>query len=275
MGQVNSMIYQNIFFSWLEENALNIMVSVLFVAVGYLLTYLVGRQLDRLEERGRIKHKLSRSVNSLFKWVTFSAVLALVLGQFGVTTDWLASFFSLFGGTILGFAAINTIGNAIAGLIVRKTKPVDRGDRVMINGEFADVVSINAIYTQLLTMDNVLISIPNQKLIKREIRKYGRKRVVRQTISVKIGYEHEYEKAESLLLGVADSIPLVLKHPHPFVRIVSLCDYAAEYKLYVFIKQVKQINVLFGELHKKVFKACREAGISLTTPLLHQKVAGD
>ncbi|MBD3353038.1 MAG: mechanosensitive ion channel [Candidatus Lokiarchaeota archaeon] len=228
-------------------------------------------QLNRLEESDKIKPKLSDSLKTFFKWILICIIAALVLGQFGVTTDWLASFFSLFGGTILGFAAINTIGNAIAGLIVRRTKPVNRGDRVLIEGEFADVLSINAIYTKLINMDNVIISIPNQKLIKREIRNYGRSRVVREKISVKLGYEHDFDFIEELLVDSVKTIPLVLKHPSPFVRIVSFGDYAAEYKLYVFIKQVKQINVLQGELHKKIFKACKKEGISLMTPLVHQK----
>ena len=266
------MLYQNIFFNWLEDNALNMLFSGIFVVVGYIVTTIVQRQLNKAEEKDRITPKLSGTLSSIVKWLVIIIVTSLVLGQFGVTTDWLASFFSLFGGTILGFAAINTIGNAIAGLIVRRTKPVSRGDRVMVEDEFADVVSINAIYTQLLTMDNVLISIPNQKLIKREVRNYGRKRVVRERISVKIGYEHSYERIEQLLLAVAEEIPLVLKHPKAFVRIIALGDYAVEYELYVFIRQVKQINVLQGDLHKGVFKAFREASIELTTPLLHQNV---
>ncbi|NIO38168.1 mechanosensitive ion channel, partial [Candidatus Bathyarchaeota archaeon] len=66
---------------------------------------------------------------------------------------------------IIGFAAINTIGNAIAGLIVMTSRPFEVGDRIFFEGQFADIVSIDLIYTKMVTLDNVLISVPNQELL--------------------------------------------------------------------------------------------------------------
>lgn len=77
----------------------------------------------------------------------------------------MAGFLALAGGTIIGFASMNTIGNVIAGTIVLISKPFKIGDRILFNKQFADVVPIDLIYTRMKTLDNVLISVPNQQLL--------------------------------------------------------------------------------------------------------------
>jgi small-conductance mechanosensitive channel len=81
---------------------------------------------------------------------------------------------TLLGGTILGFAAINTIGNAIAGFIVMTSRPFRIGDRILFKGQFADVIAIELIYTKIETLDKVLVSVPNQEMLKTEIENLGR-----------------------------------------------------------------------------------------------------
>lgn len=115
---------QNAFFLWLEENYVNFILSLVYVGLAFLFYRLFSRQLSRLEEKERISSKLVDNLKSLLKWLLIILIFSLILGQFGATTDWIGSVLSLFSGTILGFAAINTIGNAIAGLIVRRVKPL-------------------------------------------------------------------------------------------------------------------------------------------------------
>ena len=59
------------------------------------------------------------------------------------------------------YSKTDTIGNAIAGLIVMTSRPFRVGDRIFFNGQFADVVAIELIYTKMVTLDNVLVSVPN------------------------------------------------------------------------------------------------------------------
>jgi small-conductance mechanosensitive channel len=47
-----------------------------------------------------------------------------------------AGVFTVAGGTIIGFASMNTIGNIIAGLIVMVNRPFKVGDRIMFGNKF-------------------------------------------------------------------------------------------------------------------------------------------
>ena len=56
-----------------------------------------------------------------------------MVAQFGFDVGLIAGFMALAGGTIIGFASMNTIGNAIAGIIVMISKPFKIGDRTLFN----------------------------------------------------------------------------------------------------------------------------------------------
>jgi small-conductance mechanosensitive channel len=78
-------------------------------------------------------------------------------------------FIALVGGTVIGFASINTIGNMIARLIEMTNRPFGVGDRLYYNNQFVNVEGIEIIYTKVRTIDDVLLAIPNQELLKTEI----------------------------------------------------------------------------------------------------------
>ena len=172
------------------------------------------------------------------------------------------------GGTIIGFAAINTIGNAISGLIVMTSRPFEVGDRIFLNEQFADVVAIDLIYTKMLTLDNVLVSVPNQELLKVEIDNYGKKKVVRRHCTVTPGFEYGSLDVEKALLEAASKVKGVLKEPKPYVWITKFQNYAVEYNLYVFINDIKRLPEIDAELHRKVLETCKEHRIDISTPLL-------
>jgi small-conductance mechanosensitive channel len=176
------------------------------------------------------------------------------------------------GGTVIGFSAINTIGNALAGLIVMSSRPFVVGDRIFFNNQFADVVAIDLIYTKMVTLDNVLVSIPNQELLKAEIDNYGKKRVVRRHCTITPGFEYNSEDVEKVLLEAAGKVQGVLQEPTPYVWVTKFQNYAVEYTLYVFINNIGRLPEIDADLYKKVLATCKEHEIDISTPLLLKQV---
>jgi len=151
---------------------------------------------------------------------------------------------------------------------VMTSRPFRVGDRIFFNGKFADVVAIELIYTKMLTLDNVLVSVPNQELLKSEIDNFGKKKVVRRHVTITPGFEYESKDIEKVLLKAASKVSRVLKEPKPYVWITQFRDYAVEYVLYVFINDIKGLPEIDAELHRKVFETCKEHKIDISTPLL-------
>jgi len=257
---------------WFLSNLSNLFFSVVIIIAGYILYKLVAKQIARLRDEKKIEEGLSYTLARVSKWLAVFAVLSAVLSQFGVTVGIISGLVTLLGGTVLGFAAINTIGNAIAGLIVMSSKPFEVGDRIFFNGQFADVKAVELIFTKMLTLDNVLVSIPNQELLKTEIDNFGKKKTVRRKVTVTPGFEYKTEDVEKALLESADQVPRVLKEPKPYVWITKFQNYAVEYVLYVFINDIKGLPEIDAELHRIVLETCKSHNIDISTPTLIKPV---
>ena len=262
----------NVFWDWIVSNIFTILISIVYVVGGYIVYRLIKHQVKRLLKKEKVGERLGENFITATKWIIGLVIFGLILGQFGVTLEWIAAVFSLFGGTILGFAAINTFGNMIAGFIVRRSKPFKIGDRISLNGEFSDVIKMGLIYTTLVNLDKVKISIPNQKLLKMEIRTYGSNRIIRQTLEIIASNDIPFETVEQALIEATYDVERLLETPEPFMRIVDFPAYGVKYRLYYFIQDVAMINEIRGDVHISVFKSCQSYHIDLTTPLLHMEI---
>lgn len=249
---------------------------IVFSAIGVVIVYAVYRflmsQITRLREQRRLEESIAFSLNRIFKWLSVLVILAIVFAQFGIDVGLVAGFLALAGGTIIGFAAMNTIGNAIAGIIVMVSRPFRIGDRIFFNGQFADVTAIDLIYTRMKTLDNVMISVPNQALLTSEIDNYGKKKMVRRSCSITAGYQLTSEQVEMVLLEAAGKVEGVLKEPKPYVWITNFQDFAVEYTIHVFVNQIKRIPEIDANLKRTVLETCKQHGIDISTPRLIQRI---
>jgi small conductance mechanosensitive channel len=263
---------------WCLANLPNIVFSFLTIIVGYIVIKLVAREIKSLRSQNRLEQHAAYTLNRIMKWVIFVAVFSVILAQFGITLGEVSGLLTVLGGTIIGFAAINTIGNTIAGLIVMTSRPFRVGDRIFFNGQFADVEAIELIYTKMRTLDNVLVSIPNQELLKTEIDNYGKKSVVRRGCAITPGYDVTSEQAETSLLEAANRLVEmndVLEEPKAYVWVTKFGNYAVEYTLYVFIQDIKRLPEIDSNLKRAVLESCKQHGIDISTPTIIRTLKDD
>ncbi len=260
------------FTDWITANLNNIIFSVVMVVAGYVIYRLLSRQIRSLSYNKRLEKHLALTLIRVVKWLSALIIFSAILAQWGVTLGAIMTIVTIFGGTIVGFAAVNTLGNAIAGLIVMTSRPFAVGDRIFFNGKFADVVAIDLIYTKMFTLDNVLVSVPNQELLKAEVDNYGKENVIRRRCTVTPGFEYDSAEVEKALLEAAEKTPDVLKEPKPYVWITNFQNYAVEYSLYVFISEIKRLPEIDAELYRQVLEACKRHEIDISTPTLLKQI---
>lgn len=268
---MNPLDFFNSLSEWTVANLLNILFSVVVVIAGYILFRVIAREIRVLRGQKRLEEHAAFTLNRILKWVILAVAFSLILAQFGITVGEITGLLTLLGGTIIGFAAINTLGNAIAGLIVMSSRPFKVGDRIFFNGKFADVVSIELIYTKMLTLDNVLVSIPNQELLKSEVHNYGKESLVRRSCTITAGYDADSEEIEKALLEAANKLIKnkdVLKAPKPYVRITGFGNFAVEYTLYAFTKEIKRMAEIDANIMRTILETCKQHGIDLSTPTI-------
>lgn len=262
-------------YEWIASNLWQFVLSVVVFVIVYVVYKFLAGQITRLKEEEKLEEYTAFALNRVLKWIAGLAVVGVIFAQFGIGSGVFAGLFALAGGTIVGFAAINTIGNAIAGIIVMTSRPFKVGDRIFFNGQFADVTAIDLIYTRLKTLDNILVSIPNQELLTSGVDNYGKTRVIRRTCTITAGYELDFDYVEKALLAAANKVKGILKKPKPYVRITQFKDYAVEYTLYTFVNQIRRLREIDADLRKSVFETCKTHKIDISTPSLIRSLNGN
>ncbi|NPE07980.1 MAG: mechanosensitive ion channel, partial [Asgard group archaeon] len=127
--------------TWLQENYKQLIVALVVILVSTLFMIFSARYIKRLEKRNKLTENYSKVLIRIIRVIYSFVFLFSILIAFNVTVGAITGAVALLGGTILGFAAINTIGNALAGLIIMISKPIHIGDRIFYNEQFADVQS--------------------------------------------------------------------------------------------------------------------------------------
>lgn len=115
---------------WLSSNFKNIVYSAIFVFMAYALYSFSSRQITKLRGRGRLDETVSFLLKKILRWGLIFLVVAFTIAQLGIRIDLVAGLAVLASGTVIGFAAMNTLGNAIAGLILMVSRPFKIGDRL-------------------------------------------------------------------------------------------------------------------------------------------------
>lgn len=269
------MMHQNIFviiLDWIFINLYPLIFSGIAIIVGYIIYKVIKSQIGKLSEKDKLKENTANNIIRVLKCLIILFVISGIAMQFSEGIALITTMFTIIGGTILGFAAMNTLGNMIAGIIIMVSKPFTVGDRIIFNDKLADVIEIKLVYTELKDLDDIKISIPNQNLISNEIQNLGEKNVIRRHVTVTPGFDVDRKKVEKVLLEAAMKVPEVLENPEPYVWINKFQNYAVEYSLFVFINDIKNLPRIDSDLHKIVFDECYENGIDISTPLLMKKL---
>lgn len=257
---------------WLELNLLPIIVSAITIIIGIIIFRVIKYQFNRLVEKEKLAKATAKNIVRLIKYFIVLIVMSAIIMQFAQTIGLITAMLTLAGGTIIGFATINTLGNAVAGIIIMVSKPFSVGDRIIINGKMADIIDIRLVYTVLRDLDNIKISIPNQKLLTEEIENYGKENEIRISVKVTPGFDESRKKVEEVLLQAAKKLPEGLEDPEPYVWINQFQNYAVEYLLFVFINNIKNLPSIHSDLHKIVFDECKTNNIDISTPMLLRQI---
>ena len=257
---------------WLQDNYVQLIVACAVIIIALIMLIIISRSIKRLEKRSKLTEQYSRVLIRSFRFIFFIIFLFSVLIAFNVTVGAITGAIALLGGTILGFAAINTIGNALAGLIIMINKPIHIGDRIYYKDRFADVVSVELIYTKLQTLEKAMIIIPNQELLRIEIINYGKKDQLRRTCSITVDYSIDSKIVEKMMKEATKGILNMLEDPEPTIAITELQNYAVEYTISYSIANMQDMFSVASQYRKNIILMAKKYKIDLRTPDLLQNL---
>jgi small-conductance mechanosensitive channel len=251
--------------------------NLFFLAVIAGATYLVLKGVRRLfveVERGRISLGTFQPewADPTYKLARVLVIALALVAAFpyipGSSTPAFQGI-SLFLGVLVSLSSSSAIANVIAGTILTYTDAFRIGDRVRIGETTGDVVRKTLIVTRVMTIKNVVVSIPNSLVMNAAIVNYTRKAREGSLIlntSVTIGYDAPWRRVHELLIAAGRATEGVLADPPPFVLQTGLNDFYVGYELNVYTRDANRMVQIYSDLHASIQDRFNEGGIEIMSP---------
>ncbi len=191
------------------------------------------------------------SFSSVVLYIVLFITVAVILGI--PTTSFITMLASC--GVAIGLALQGSLSNFAGGIMILIFKPFKVGDYIEAAGESGTVTEISVVYTELLTVDNKKITIPNGTITNSVIENYSAEKIRRVDLEFNTAYDCDIEKVKKIITEVLESHPKALKNPEIFVRLSAHNESALTYTARVWCKTEDYWDVNFDVIEsvKKAF----------------------
>ncbi len=208
------------------ELVINIVSTLIFFIIGWLAIKLIIKLLSKFFAKN---DKLDTSVEHMLLTVVRAALIfVLVLGcadHLGFSTT---SVITLAGSLGLAFslAMQNSLANVAGGIFILTSKPFVTGDYIESGDVSGTVVSIGFIHTQINTVNNQQIYVPNGTISAANIVNYSREARRRIDLSIPVPYDCSLEKAKRVITDAVSKETRI--EADPFIRTWNLNAHSVE-----------------------------------------------
>ncbi len=176
-------------------------------------------------------------------------------------------------GVAIGFAAKDTLSNLIAGVLLIIDRPFEVGDRIEVwnapagSATWGDVIDIGLRATKIKTTDNIVIIIPNNEIMLRDIINYTIiSEKIRLRINIGIAYDANLRKAKDIILQVAKETESAADEPPPKVVVRNFGESSVDLQLRVWIHDARKRMDTIDYITDRVKESFDAAGIEIPYP---------
>src|SRR5882762_510093 len=243
----------------------------LLIALLIAVFWLSSRTKRFLFNRFLVNSGLDRSLQYAIAQIVSNLVLVvgifIVLENTGIHLGALTVFAGAVGVGV-GFGLQNIASNFISGLVILAERPITLGDRVEVAGVTGQVQQIRARSTVIVTNDNIMMIVPNTKLIDSPVTHwtYGDPRV-RFRLPVGVAYGSDVNKVREVLITAAREHSATLSEPAPNVYLEKFGESSIDFELVVWSREMSYRPRRFrSDLNFLIDKHLRAAGIKIPYP---------
>jgi small-conductance mechanosensitive channel len=176
---------------------------------------------------------------------------------------------SVFIGVLFSLGSSSFIGNLIAGYSMIYRSAFKIGDMIEVDNQIGFVEEQKLLVTRLRSFKNEEIVLPNSILLNSKITNYSNKALETGIIlhaMVGIGYETPWRQVDAMLKLAANKTEGLLKSPPPFVLKKDLADFAVNYEINAYCKDVQNIKIIYSELNQNILDVFNENNVQIMTP---------
>ncbi|MDR2650744.1 MAG: mechanosensitive ion channel [Prevotellaceae bacterium] len=259
---VNDFVPQII--NWGIHAGLKLLAAIIIIIVGFWiarkLTRLVVKALNHRNTDKLLCSFLRSICNIVFKII----VLIIAVQILGIETMSFAAVLAAIGVGI-GMALSGTLQNFAGGIVLLLFKPFKVGDFVECQSFSGTIMQIHIFMTEIKTVDNKIIFVPNSTLISSPLTNYTKEDIRRIDIDFTVAYGTNLKQAKEIIESIAANESGILREPASTTFVSSLADSCVVVTLRSWTKTDDYWTVKYN-MNENVYNAFNEKGIDIPFP---------
>ncbi len=250
---------------YLNMSPMQLITALVILIVGWILTKVIVGSFKRGLKKTKLPELVVEFLGKFLSALLYVAVILLAIRALGIGVGSVVLGLSAVIGLVLGFGMQDTLTNLAAGVWIAALRPIDIGEVVEVAGKTGKVNVVGIVSTELLTPDNVLITVPNKLVWGSVITNYSRMPTRRVNVDVGVAYGTDLNKAVEAAMNLMRNNPMILDEPEPSVSITTLADSSINLQLRAWVKTEDYWTVK-GDLTKAIYELYGQKGIEIPFP---------
>lgn len=247
-----------------DATASVVLAAVIFI-VGLFVAGWVKRRIVKLSDASQyFDNTMGRFLASMARYAILTLTIIFVLQNFGFQT---ASLVALLGaaGLAIGLALQGVLTGVASGVMLVLFRPIRVGDFIEVNGHMGTVKDITIFTTELATLENVQVIVPNTDVWSNAITNYSAYDTRRAEWIFGVSYGANLATAEQIIKDVIFNDPRSLSDPEPFIQVNNLGDFSVDFLVRVWVPATGYFAYQ-AEMKRRVKEAFDENGIEIPFP---------
>lgn len=167
----------------------------------------------------------------------------------------------------LGLGLKDTLTNVSAGLMLLVNQPFQTGDYITIGTESGTVKRIGLFQTELNTVTNVRVFIPNRRIWDSPLLNFTFNRLRMVELKLRFDSQHTLEQVSAAIQDGLKGESRILPEPKPFIGVDAWVDNVTTYLVRVWVRTADWVPVNYT-LPDRIKAATKAAGLDHPYPLM-------
>ncbi|EPX86979.1 mechanosensitive ion channel family protein [Salipiger mucosus] len=213
----------------------NVVAGLLILIVGFIIAGWIKRRIVGIAKGNRrLDDTLFTFLGNIARYTVLVFATLFVLNTFGVETT---SIIAALGaaGLAIGLALQGTLSNVAAGVMIIIFRPIKLGDFIEVAGEMGTVKDITLNTTELASLSNVQVIVPNSEVWGNVIENYSVYPTRRAEWTFGVGYGANLKEAETVIRETIMADPRSKSDPEPFFQVNGLNDSSVDFLARVWV----------------------------------------
>ncbi len=241
-------------------------VVLLTILVARIVIWFLSKIFTRYFYKRRIEKGRQHSIFQITKYLVYFITFLFILNTLNIDSSGLL----LSSGALLvgiGIGLQQTFNDIFSGIILLFESSVKVGDKLIVDDLICQVKRIGLRTTEVTTIDNISIIIPNSIWVTNKITNWSHnQKAARFYIDVGVSYNSDIALVEEVLLMSLNTQSGIEQTPLPTVELRNYGDSSVDFRLYFFSVEFFDVEKIKSDIRKRIFRNFRKNNIEIPFP---------